>query len=275
MLRLNQKSVSVLERSYHIFVLILLTLFLVLPSKAFALQQLTNPDFTNGTTGWTLTYRVQGTNGYNSEITTQNNNLRIYGNNTSNRTRYIDGLASQRFTTPASPINVRFDWGNWSVTGGSSNYNLWLGYSTVEAGITSPNYLDRRTQKGNYNGSSSLITTFTTDTNYYAKIYTYVSLNRNTNYTALFDSLSVNFSPSGLAGEAISNGISLSWNTSTSNAVTLSKYYIYRSTTSGSGYNKIAEVNAGTTTYIDSSVSGGNTYYYVITDLDSLYRLRR
>jgi fibronectin type 3 domain-containing protein len=46
-------------------------------------------------------------------------------------------------------------------------------------------------------------------------------------------------------------------------------YYVYRSTTSGSGYTKL---NAGsvapTTTYTDSTVKSGMTYYYVVTAVD-------
>ena len=64
------------------------------------------------------------------------------------------------------------------------------------------------------------IKNLTADTDYYAKIYIYARTRRAT-LSGLFDSLSVNFSPSGLAGEANSSGITLSWNTSTSSAVTV------------------------------------------------------
>ena len=282
MLRLNYKSDNYKKTSlftskrgvikhntfFFITLYLLIAVFALMAPKAFALQQLTNPNFNNGTTGWTLTTRINGTNGYNTTITTQNNNLRIYYTSNSNTNRYYDGLVTQHFKTPSDAINVRFDWGDWSVSGGNNGYNYWLGYSTVEEGITSPNYLDRRQANGNYTGSTSTITNLTADTDYYAKIYIYARTRRAT-LSGLFDSLSVNFSPSGLAGEAISNGISLSWNTSTSSAVTLSKYYIYRSTTSGSGYTKIGEVNAGTTNYTDTTAAEGNTYYYVISDLDT------
>ncbi|MBR4570332.1 MAG: hypothetical protein IKO19_06655, partial [Candidatus Riflebacteria bacterium] len=199
---------------------LLVAVFSLLAPKAFALQQLTNPDFTNGITGWTPTTRINGANDYNTTITTQNNNLRIYYTSNSNTNRYYDGLVTQHFKTPSDAINVRFDWGDWSVSGGNNGYNYWLGYSTVEEGIASPNYLDRRQANGNYTGSTSTITNLTADTDYYAKIYIYARTRRAT-LSGLFDSLSVNFSPSGLAGEANANGISLSWNTSTSSAVTL------------------------------------------------------
>ncbi|MCK4358921.1 MAG: T9SS type A sorting domain-containing protein [Candidatus Cloacimonetes bacterium] len=44
-----------------------------------------------------------------------------------------------------------------------------------------------------------------------------------------------------------------------------SHYSIYRSETSGAGYEKIALVPTSETSYIDSCVENGNTYYYVIT----------
>ncbi|MBR4328308.1 MAG: hypothetical protein IKP71_00460, partial [Candidatus Riflebacteria bacterium] len=116
--------------------------------------------------------------------------------------------------------------------------------------------------------------------NYYAKIYCYARLSYKS-FTVSFSSFEVNFSPSGLAanlstsnknvnGTAFTfiNGVNLTWNTSTSNAATLSKYNVYRSTTSGSGYEKVGEVAAGTTSYLDKPENPG-TYYYVITDVDT------
>jgi hypothetical protein len=63
------------------------------------------------------------------------------------------------------------------------------------------------------------------------------------------------------------HSVDLSWVGSTSSGVI--GYYVYRSTVSGSGY---AKLNAGsvapTTTYTDSSVQSGVTYYYVVTAVD-------
>jgi fibronectin type 3 domain-containing protein len=64
------------------------------------------------------------------------------------------------------------------------------------------------------------------------------------------------------------HSITLTWVASTSTNVT--NYNVYRSTTSGSGYAKIGNVASPTTlTYTDSSGTGGTTYYYVVTALDS------
>jgi hypothetical protein len=47
-------------------------------------------------------------------------------------------------------------------------------------------------------------------------------------------------------------------------------YYVYRSTLSGSGYAKLNPAStAPTTTYTDSTVQSGVTYYYVVTAVDS------
>jgi fibronectin type 3 domain-containing protein len=60
--------------------------------------------------------------------------------------------------------------------------------------------------------------------------------------------------------------VTLNWTASTS---TVSGYNVYRSTTSGAGYAKINSSLVGAVTYADSTVQGGNTYYYVTTAVDS------
>ena len=61
----------------------------------------------------------------------------------------------------------------------------------------------------------------------------------------------------------------LSWTASTSSNV--SYYNIYRGSASGGPYNKIGSTtpNSGATSYKDTSVSGGQTYYYVATTVDT------
>ena len=58
----------------------------------------------------------------------------------------------------------------------------------------------------------------------------------------------------------------LSWTASTSSNIV--SYNIYRGTSPGS-YSKIASVPAPSTTYTDSSVTDGQTYYYATTAVDS------
>jgi fibronectin type 3 domain-containing protein len=42
-------------------------------------------------------------------------------------------------------------------------------------------------------------------------------------------------------------------------------YNIYQSSVSGGPYTKVASVSAGTSSYSDTSVQSGITYFYVIT----------
>jgi len=70
--------------------------------------------------------------------------------------------------------------------------------------------------------------------------------------------------PTGLTAVASgNNAIQLSW-TAASGAT---EYRVYRSTTSGSDFTQVA--TAPTTSYLDASVQGGVTYYYVVTNYDS------
>ncbi len=58
----------------------------------------------------------------------------------------------------------------------------------------------------------------------------------------------------------------LTWRQSTSPGVNRNR--IYRSTTSGSGYQLRATISA-TTSYADTTVRSGVTYYYVVTAVTS------
>ncbi len=69
--------------------------------------------------------------------------------------------------------------------------------------------------------------------------------------------------PTGLTATPGDTTVSLTWNSSTG-AVS---YNIYRSTTSGSGYAKIG--NSTSTSYLDSGLTDGTTYYYVVTAVNS------
>jgi len=59
----------------------------------------------------------------------------------------------------------------------------------------------------------------------------------------------------------------LSWTASTSS--NLASYNVYRGTTSGGPYSEIGSVPEATTTFTDTSVTDGQTYYYVTTTVNS------
>jgi Abnormal spindle-like microcephaly-assoc'd, ASPM-SPD-2-Hydin len=70
-----------------------------------------------------------------------------------------------------------------------------------------------------------------------------------------------------LSGTSVNqHSVGLTWDPSTSQ---VSGYNVYRGTISGGPYSKVNGSLDPTTSYTDSSVSGGNTYYYVTTAVDS------
>lgn len=69
--------------------------------------------------------------------------------------------------------------------------------------------------------------------------------------------------PEGLVGNAAGNSVTLTWSMNSEPDIT--GYYVYRSELSGYPYVKLNDVLVTDTTYIDTAVIGGNTYYYVIT----------
>lgn len=63
------------------------------------------------------------------------------------------------------------------------------------------------------------------------------------------------------------HSVSLSWTASVSPNIT--GYNIYRSMTSGGPYTKLNSSLIATTTYLDTAVQAGQTYYYVATAVDA------
>jgi fibronectin type 3 domain-containing protein len=81
--------------------------------------------------------------------------------------------------------------------------------------------------------------------------------------TALNPTLTIPLSGTGVA---VTHSAALSWTASTS---VVSGYNVYRSSVSGGPYTKLnSSLDAGNT-FTDSSVSSGQTYYYVVTAVDS------
>ena len=71
---------------------------------------------------------------------------------------------------------------------------------------------------------------------------------------------------SGTGTAPVSHTVSLNWTPSSS---TYSGFNVYRGTTSGGPYTKVDISMISTTSYVDSGVTSGQTYYYVATELDS------
>ena len=65
---------------------------------------------------------------------------------------------------------------------------------------------------------------------------------------------------------AVQHSVSLSWTASTS---TIASYKVYRGSQNGGPYAPIGAGNGTATTYTDSTVQAGQTYFYVVTSVDS------
>jgi HYDIN/CFA65/VesB-like, Ig-like domain/Cep192 domain 4/Immunoglobulin domain/Immunoglobulin I-set domain len=71
---------------------------------------------------------------------------------------------------------------------------------------------------------------------------------------------------SGTGVQPVSHTVTLSWTASTSR---VSGYNVYRSTVSGGPYTKVNTSVIAATTYDDTTVQAGQTYFYVVTSIDS------
>ncbi len=70
---------------------------------------------------------------------------------------------------------------------------------------------------------------------------------------------------SGTGVQTISHSSTLSWTPSTSSVV---GYYVFRGTQTGGPYAKLNDTPISLTTYTDSAVQAGQTYFYVATSVD-------
>ncbi len=71
----------------------------------------------------------------------------------------------------------------------------------------------------------------------------------------------------GITAKAAGGGIDVSWNPS--QKANIAGYNLYRSTSSGTTGSKISPVMLTTTTYADTSVTHGTTYYYTVRSVTS------
>ena len=65
----------------------------------------------------------------------------------------------------------------------------------------------------------------------------------------------------------VSHSVSLTW--TASNSPSIAGYNVYRSTTNGGSYTQINSSLVATTSYTDTNVTAGQTYYYVTTAVDT------
>ena len=78
--------------------------------------------------------------------------------------------------------------------------------------------------------------------------------------------------PTGLTAKSRgATSIGLSWAAPAD--VDLYGYVVYRSTTSGSGYQEVGRTDAATTKFVDAGLTSGTTYYYMVKALDQANNL--
>ena len=92
------------------------------------------------------------------------------------------------------------------------------------------------------------------------------STSANLTFTSNATNSSVTESLTGSGIAPIQHSVDLSWVASSSSNVV--GYNVYRAGMSGGPYAAVAPANA-VTTYVDGSVQAGQTYYYVVTAVDT------
>ncbi len=164
-------------------------------------------------------------------------------------------------TIPAAPTNLVASAGNaqvsltWNASTGATSYNVKRAtvsggpYTTV-ASPTTTSYTD---------------TGLTNGTTYY---YVVTAVNGagesgNSNQASATPTLSIPPAPTGLTATAGNAQVSLTWNASTG----ATSYNVKRATVSGGPYTTVASPT--TTSYTDTGLTNGITYYYVVTAVNA------
>ena len=160
-------------------------------------------------------------------------------------------------TIPAAPTNL-------VATPGNTQVSLTWNAST---GATSYNVKRSTTNGGPYTTIASPATNGYTDTgltNGTTYYYVVTAVNSagesgNSNQASATPTLSIPPAPTGLTASAGNAQVSLSWNASSG----ATSYNVKRATVSGGPYTTIASPT--TTSYTDTGLTNGTTYYYVVT----------
>jgi fibronectin type 3 domain-containing protein len=229
-----------------------------------------------GASGYNVYRSLSSTEGYiqintvlvtttSYEDTTVDNNVMYYYNITSVDSVGEESLpsgivfAEPSSTIPPAPTGLTATAGDakvtltWNVVADASGYNLYLSLSVTDGYTQINTVLVTTTSYEDITAMNNL------------KYYYYVkavdsdgveSLSSNiVNATPLSITLSA---PTGLTATAGNEKVTLTWNA----VPGAMGYNVYRSTTPGSGYTKINSVPIDTTSYEDTEVSNGETYYY-------------
>ena len=170
------------------------------------------------------------------------------------------GGGGQQATPPPAPTGLTATAGNqkvvltWNASTGATSYNVKRGtttggpYTTVSSPATT-SYTDSAVTNG---------------TTYYYVVSAVNSAGTSANSSqASATPVAPPAAPSGLTATAGVQQVNLAWSASS----TATSYNVKRGTASGGPYAQLAA--ATTTSYVDSSVTGGTKYYYVVTAVNA------
>lgn len=159
---------------------------------------------------------------------------------------------------PAAPTGLTANAGNgsvslaWSASSGATSYAI-LRSTSSGSGYTSI---------ASTSGTSYVDATVSNGTTYYYVVTASnaggASGNSSQASATPTGGVTTPAAPTGLAATAGNASVALSWNASSG----ATSYTLLRSTTSGSGYASLATISG--TSYTDTGVSNGTTYYYVV-----------
>lgn len=216
-----------------------------------------------------LLYSQNGRTDVWTDITSGNNGTLPNGSSSSCTAKWdmvtgwgamnVDGFVASQASVaiPSAPTNLTANPGNgqvtlnWTASSGASSYNVKR--STTSGGPYST--------VGTSSTTSFTNTGLTNGTTYYYVVTAVNSAGEsgNSNQAQAVPNVSVPNPPTGLTATGGNAQVSLSW-TASSGATS---YNVKRSTVSGGPYSTIG--SAGGTTLLDTGVTNGTTYYYVVT----------
>jgi fibronectin type 3 domain-containing protein len=170
------------------------------------------------------------------------------------------GATTQAALPPPAPTNLSATGGNgqisltWTASSGATSYNVKRSsttggpYTTVASGVTSTSYADAGLAAG---------------TTYYY-VVTAVNGAGESGKSNEASAITQPAAPTNLTASGGNAQVSLTWTASTGAA----SYNVYRSTTSGGPYTRIAS-GVTSTSYTDSGLANGTTYFYVVIAVNS------
>ncbi len=209
------------------------------------LSSYTDAGLTNGTT-------------YYYVVTAENNSAQESGNSN-------EASATPADVPPAAPTGlaatsqnaqVTLDW-NDNVEPDLAGYSVYRStnqggpYTKINPALVSPSAY---TDTGLTNGTTYYYVVTAEDTA--------GGQSGNSNETSATPQAGPPAPPTGLVATAGDKQVSLDWNDNTE--PDLAGYNIYRSTTTGGPYSKINGASVAASDYIDTGLTGGVTYYYVV-----------